>query len=447
MQKADFEKKVQEKMQELRLHPSEEVWKRVETGIDGTKRRPSIFFWVPAAVLLLGVIGYFSYPNLISSANNSNGKANNTSINKSNQPGQTIANKQNISEAKDAATSKQVTSPSSAFEKNDAGENDVHVSINSSKTFSPNSTKKSKGSNYQHATQLPQPTSEPTIKDRVVASPNSNCTMHYSLPIANEQSLLTASIARQNLSTRNNLNSSQKTPSIPIAKKNNWEYELTFSAGMSNLTEGLFLSDSLRQLFSSPTSSGGGSGHGPSQVKSGLSFTIGATANKWLGAKWNVGVGLQYQYFSTSMRIGQKIDSSIFVYQNNASMSTVSGYYKSSGNTHYQNQFHFISIPVSVNWQFAPRFVWENQVNYSRLIATNALHYDGQNGAYYEDKDLLNKNQFMFASALKFGWNKNKFQVGPQLQYSSANLFANTASESKHLYSIAIKANMKLLKK
>jgi hypothetical protein len=52
----DFEKKVQQKMDELQLRPSPEVWTEVEKRIRKDKRRRVIFFWLPLAALFLGGI-------------------------------------------------------------------------------------------------------------------------------------------------------------------------------------------------------------------------------------------------------------------------------------------------------------------------------------------------------------------------------------------------------
>ncbi|RYZ49534.1 MAG: hypothetical protein EOO14_20525, partial [Chitinophagaceae bacterium] len=49
----DFEKKVQEKLDELRLTPSEPVWKTIEKEIRPEKRR-RFPFWIPFIILMLG---------------------------------------------------------------------------------------------------------------------------------------------------------------------------------------------------------------------------------------------------------------------------------------------------------------------------------------------------------------------------------------------------------
>src|SRR6476620_7470636 len=119
MQKPDFEKKVQEKMKELRFRPSDEVWKRVEAGITERTRRPFAFFWLPAAVLVLGVVGYYSYINVL--------PGNKHSTNRSNQPGQSIASKQNVQDNTDPNPREKVVLPSSSAKNHHSDANDANV--------------------------------------------------------------------------------------------------------------------------------------------------------------------------------------------------------------------------------------------------------------------------------------------------------------------------------
>src|SRR6476620_5165187 len=121
MQKPDFEKKVQEKMKELRFRPSDEVWKRVEAGIAERTRRPFAFFWLPAALLVLGVVGYYSYINVFPGNRHKNDR--------SNQPGQTIASKQSVQKNKDVSVGERLNATSSS-EKNSLNTNDKPFSKN-----------------------------------------------------------------------------------------------------------------------------------------------------------------------------------------------------------------------------------------------------------------------------------------------------------------------------
>jgi hypothetical protein len=58
----EFEKQVQEKMEDFRLNPSASVWKNVEDELrEKRKKRIIFFFLLPAAILLLlGSVYYFT---------------------------------------------------------------------------------------------------------------------------------------------------------------------------------------------------------------------------------------------------------------------------------------------------------------------------------------------------------------------------------------------------
>src|SRR3954467_131243 len=84
MHKADFEKKVQQKMQELRFHPSDKVWKGVEAGISKEKRRRPLAVWLLIGTALLGGAYYFI----------TNSTSNKIAVNQSHKPGQSVAQKQ-----------------------------------------------------------------------------------------------------------------------------------------------------------------------------------------------------------------------------------------------------------------------------------------------------------------------------------------------------------------
>src|SRR5687767_10972187 len=57
MQEQNFEKQVQQTMEELSFVPSEPVWQKVESQIRGKKDKRRLIFWVLPFILLGG--GYF----------------------------------------------------------------------------------------------------------------------------------------------------------------------------------------------------------------------------------------------------------------------------------------------------------------------------------------------------------------------------------------------------
>jgi hypothetical protein len=54
-----FEKKVQEKLDELKLTPSVPVWEKVEQQIRPEKTRRRVFFWLPLGLLLMAGAGWW----------------------------------------------------------------------------------------------------------------------------------------------------------------------------------------------------------------------------------------------------------------------------------------------------------------------------------------------------------------------------------------------------
>ncbi len=447
MQKADFEKNVQDKMLELRFKPSQEVWTRIESGLEKRKRRSPVFFWLLGTAIVLGGTTYFFMPS----------SPDKNFANHNKQPGQTIAAKQN--EKRDAQ--KRLSPPTtSAFAdqiktssadpllvQKQESESGSSVANNSTHLRQPIETRMENGlpiSSDRYNSFSTDPLNEDIhlVFDRDVRN---------SFPLAVRYNDALQHFDKQ-VADSYNLPLSESTPQSnnpPPLKKTNWRIGISVSAGASDLGQQILFGPTAAGLSYMPQSanSGGSSYSRPSDVRASGAFSIGAYTMKSIGARWKLGTGIYYHYFSNSIKVGDKVDSTVFLNQNNLSMDRVNGYYKSNGSSPYHNKYHFISIPVTLLWQFAKRFNWENQFMYARMINTNALHYDGANRAYYENESLFNKNQFAYSTSVLFGFNKNKIQVGPQLFYAFSDLLKTSGNgDPKHLRSISIKSNIELWK-
>jgi len=455
MQKADFEKNVQEKMQELRFQPSQEVWKRVEAGITPQRRRrPMVIWFLFAGLLLAGGSFYF-----INTSSNKN-----ISANKHQQPGQAIAGKQETIIEKE--NNSNGTAPENALS---SAENKKPVGTSEPSTIDLAKSKRDRTNKKQDQI-LPLKPKESQqekvfIKEDWVADAPASFdqtgveprTFRATLPIEQQSetsiSYFGKDILGANETTGLNLSSEPVSASTsknnPPVKKMNWQFGIAAAGGVSDLAEQLLQSASAANLaFDSLQSTVGGTvpHPKPSEVQKGVSFSLGVFANKTLGEKWKLGLGLTYQYFSNTIKVGAKVDSAAFVNQNNFAMDRVSQYYKSTGDNPYHNQYHLISLPVNMQWQFARKFTWENGLTFSRMIKTNALHYDGASGRYYEEDELFNKYQLSASTAVLFAFHKNKIQLEPQFQYAFTNLINSGTGNPKHLRSVSIKANIELWK-
>lgn len=121
----------------------------------------------------------------------------------------------------------------------------------------------------------------------------------------------------------------------------------------------------------------------------------------------------------------------------------------------YTNRYHFVELPVTLSYRFNRSrripLVLDGGLSLSRLVYTNALHFDGISRVYYENDDFFNKLQAGLHAGLKIGImqnSKNPIWVGPNLRYFASGLIKRDIAPagSQHLWSFGINAKM-LLKK
>lgn len=234
-------------------------------------------------------------------------------------------------------------------------------------------------------------------------------------------------------------------------KNKNIQWGFTAGAGISDLGTELFQATSVADFafgngsLNTPSTS---TVRRPSTVSSGLAFHLGAFASKSIGKKLRFKLGLQYEYFSNAIRTGAFVDSLMSVNQGR-NLNVVDEYYKSGSTNKYTNGYHFLSMPVSLQWRINrhPKYgiVWENGFSFSQLLHSNALHYDGISGTYYQDKNMFRKTQFTLSSSLLFHIKTKEAReiyIGPQVQYGVTSLIKADAYNNKHLRYAGVKLMM-----
>ncbi len=227
-----------------------------------------------------------------------------------------------------------------------------------------------------------------------------------------------------------------------------WKIAFTGGAGISDIHQSLFKQTNNMGSYSfAPITGASGASPIPvpvsSEINTSFSFIAGLTVNRYLSKRISISAGLNYHYFSTHIHIGNAVDSPITVY-NNASYNLssqpyfINSFYQ-NGNVHnYTNQYHFIELPVSVNFQLNKSeklpVYWEAGLSLSYLISTNALFFDSNGNVYYQNKELFNKTQLSGATSILVGIpiHKNQLQLGPQIQYGITGLLGTGGSE--HLF-------------
>ncbi|HMH21932.1 MAG TPA: hypothetical protein VK563_09150, partial [Puia sp.] len=187
-----------------------------------------------------------------------------------------------------------------------------------------------------------------------------------------------------------------------------------------------------------------------SRIQPDFSFWAGIFAQRPVGKKLSLSVGLNLHYYSTIVETGKQITapyaspvtSSLF-YSTAVvpSPSTVSyPYYPAGTGSRFTNQYYFLELPVSVQWQLnsgrkMPIF-WEGGLSVSRLMSASALSYDGSAGVYYKTNGgSAQTTQVSASTAFMIGLSRGatRIQFGPQLQYGLTSLSNGSTGGGQHL--------------
>jgi hypothetical protein len=252
---------------------------------------------------------------------------------------------------------------------------------------------------------------------------------------------------------------SEKDPPKKKSNNSSLKWGLAASAGLSNINDGGFLADGFlsgvfteEKVFVADVAADRISNgppnvnapapivYKPSAIEKGFSFSVGAFLEKKISKRFSVSTGLHYKYFSNSIQVGNRFDSSI-AFQNFGS-SNVNQFYRSSATTmrKYTNRYHFLDLPLMLNIQLNRSnripVLWNGGLSLSYLVSSNALHFDSRTGVYYKDNSLFNRLQANVSTGFSVGiFNKSKVpvHVGPQVQYGLTNLLQNQVSDNRHL--------------
>lgn len=459
-----FEKRVQEKLDELRLTPSEPVWKTIEKEIRPEKRR-RFPFWIPFVVVLLGGAAWWllegrtddsaSFPTGITTSPRANEETNTITIPEASPKEQKAAetNKATTSSTKGNATLTDYTNN----RKNNIGKSQTILPIRNAEAglrsaiaangqqlhvagkAAPEKSSMDQAGNEANANTPVSPDkipSQPDIQQQpspenakpLVQQPSVGEPVETALSL-DDTTAKTADSVQLSLPEKND-SSIQKTK-IAAAKKR-WQKIVTVKGGWSRYSDGI-LGGNLRLAdFSSSPATGNYNGvaGNPSPVKKGAAFQVGIGFSKAIHSRWNVAIGLQYAYYSTQTQVGtyKAIDTTVLTTGGNISLE---GYYSNTTLRDYTMRYGMLELPLSLGFRPMAKFPLALSLgaSYGRLLHSNALQYNRWGNFYYADKDVLRKNLFAGFASLQFAFiNKAAWQLeaGPIVQYHLSGLQKNT---------------------
>jgi hypothetical protein len=209
-----------------------------------------------------------------------------------------------------------------------------------------------------------------------------------------------------------------------------WKWGAAASVGMSGVGKGFSFAnedvayDNFANIPNAGTS-GGFNSRNPSPVRKGLAFSLGLEASKTVSSRMEVTVGLQYQYYSTTIAVGQQRTQDTTV---NGGIR-MSSFFTNSGSNFrdFGNQYHFVSLPLQLQWQVArqvPLYL-QGGLSLQYLVHSDAVIYDERARVYYQDKNAFHTFQLSGTAGLSYGVIRRSgasLYLGPQIQYGFTSL-------------------------
>jgi len=456
----EFEKNVQRSLDDFKLHPSEEVWQKVEERIREKKRRRIIFFIIFFLIgLALGGYGIYNFSNnqkLVSEVRER----------KLNETVQGTRNKEQEPTTLQKNRSKNNTSKTNAPREMKINKKPPINKVQYDKEVAARSLPENiKGKNRPGVIALKK-----YKKEQEKQSTNDIAHQNISSNISlnnNQQNLIdTISQKPASTSTGKDIAKNDLVDTVSVISKENkadlsitrvrrtkkqsratgkLKWGVNFSAGSSVITQNRFSlkarGNSVSDSYNAPgsvTGSGGSSGaafvNAPSSNRSSFAFKAGLTLKKDLTKRSSLSMSINYAYLADKIKIGTRQNVSP---QGN---NRITSYYSSVQLKTFTDRFHFIELPIIYDWRItnnARHFISLNAgTSIGYLVSTNAVVYDTiSGGIYYHNKDLFNKMHIHLLGGLYYHFSGTKnleWSIGPQCSFDVNNIFKTDLDTRKY---------------
>lgn len=236
--------------------------------------------------------------------------------------------------------------------------------------------------------------------------------------------------------------------------KKTWKWGLSVSYGRSVITEGPGLFSKSNRLADAAGLQTGS----PSQLASysrnsydpAKAWSAGFWVRTQLAPRLFGEAELGYMHLSNKIAVGSRVDSTRLVNNTYSQGVSVSNFYRPSSGQTFTNQYHFLRLSASVSWQFLHnkkfRPEWENGLEYNRLMGSNMLHWDWNLPGYYQDNKLLTKNHLFYHTGLSIPAG-NRVLVNPFTSFSLTRVLRDNDSLRTNFSQWGIRLKIALGKK
>jgi hypothetical protein len=453
MQKNEFEKQVQQKMEEFKLQPSNSVWSNIEAHISKKKRPKLVWLFIPITITLLG-IGLW----LINSKNTSTTQQKNElSKNATNES----LDKQSVNDSTENNPAAVKTGGLKSRKKLNVTQIDEGTLVSLSEAKGENKVASEKHDENVNNQLLQKKTEDQIAPEREItlsAEPKENTDListheqssgseskissgenDVSMGVKNISSDSSTQAKREPSITENKVD--EKVSVVNNKKKNAWRWGLNFSLGalgvpnkfLGSLDKSFAVEDAL--YANTP----GGSTNSsaplfPSKIESSGAFAVGVLLEKNISKNKIIALGLNYKRFSTTNKVGTR--------------DSVQQYRLSNPVNSYHNYYHFLELPVSLKIQLTSKKIplsWDAGLSLSQLIASNALQFSSGYARYTHDNSLFNKSQVGFNTGLSaslFQGKVSSFLIGPQIYYGLTKIAQEGLYKNQHFTFIGLKSQL-----
>ena len=495
----EFEQQVQQKLEELQLQPSGEVWEEVEKRIQKEKKRRRVIFWWLFPLLLLGggaavYVFIDKEEKQIITEQNSNAPApgNNDSDNRikletnnnelNNTTGSNRENNQIISEQAIAVNPENHVAADKEIRPVPSQSSAITVAV-ASIGKKKNTGVKPSSNRYSEESMLTtivaagkQKKEQPVREKNEIVDNIPDATEEIKIqPITGElkpvvtsgNDIITADEKKDTTSKILPVVKTEPEAEVlpgpgqikkPTGKNNKWEFGIHAAAGASGVSEGISFFDAQKNAdaLSSPGSPLNMAGPlapvTAAAPQNSFYWQAGVYAKRKLSKKAAVSAGLDFSAYTTVRATGVFIETSRMV-NNGFSNLTVADYYYSGTSYSYKNRYYFLQVPVSIHWQFNKGkklpLEWQNGLSAGWMTSTNALVYSPASNVFFKDNSSFNKFQLVYQSGITarfFSKAKHPLTAGFVFNYHLTNLEKVKTTDGNHLASFGLRLGWVLKK-
>lgn len=476
MQENEFERKVQQMMDTFEWRPSDTVWENLERSLKEKKRRRFVSYWL-FGVLLLSVGGTAYYwmntgvkqkDNVVTKVTSSSSSAmNDNGMNESRNQQNAIEN--GINSGTTAVPDKIFTgNTSDASSKNSGNTAETKKPLSKLVTSQDRTTTKEQQSSLVQNKKTVDK-ENPNNQNRIVDNSKVEDEVAMTETVQLENKIKEETITEKTKLQKQGIDSTDITDSvvidslvisdtllakddniIKIRKSRKMQWAVDISGGISSAQDGAF---SFHQpnsalVSGSPQFSYGGvpQQNLPSEIKSGMSFSLGITGEISITERSSIAITPLYKYASERIKIGDSLSGAggglnAAVNPNNNFQER----YQSGGSNTYTNKYHNAGVSIQYQWQVNKNgktaMIWNAGITPLFLLSTNALAYDTASyGTYSHDKTGFRKFIMNASTGFYFKFGNEKaiqWAIGPQFSFQTASLMKRNVPEPKRfqLYS------------